>query len=65
MVILDNLLGRMEIQGLRVLIFSQMSRALNILEAYCLFRQNGEYPAFVCDIDVIKVSFTLATIDID
>ncbi|KAH6908618.1 SNF2 family N-terminal domain-containing protein [Coprinopsis sp. MPI-PUGE-AT-0042] len=39
MVILDKLLGRMKAQGSRVLIFSQMSRVLDILEDYCLFRQ--------------------------
>ncbi|KAH6905750.1 SNF2 family DNA-dependent ATPase [Coprinopsis sp. MPI-PUGE-AT-0042] len=39
MVILDKLFGRMKAQGSRVLIFSQMSRVLDILEDYCLFRQ--------------------------
>ncbi|KAL2819530.1 SNF2 family N-terminal domain-containing protein [Aspergillus granulosus] len=38
MVILDKLLGRMQQQGSRVLIFSQMSRVLDILEDYCVFR---------------------------
>lgn len=46
MVILDKLLRKMKERGSRVLIFSQMSRMLDILEDYCLFR---EYP--YCRID--------------
>lgn len=38
MVILDKLLKSMKAKGSRVLIFSQMSRVLDILEDYCLFR---------------------------
>ncbi|OJJ82900.1 putative SNF2 family helicase/ATPase [Aspergillus glaucus CBS 516.65] len=38
MVILDKILTRMQKQGSRVLIFSQMSRVLDILEDYCVFR---------------------------
>jgi SNF2 family DNA or RNA helicase len=38
MVILDKLLRNMNEKGSRVLIFSQMSRMLDILEDYCLFR---------------------------
>lgn len=38
MVILDKLLKRLQSQGSRVLIFSQMSRMLDILEDYCMFR---------------------------
>ncbi|KAH9077177.1 P-loop containing nucleoside triphosphate hydrolase protein [Lactarius deliciosus] len=38
MVILDKLLRNMKEKGSRVLIFSQMSRMLDILEDYCLFR---------------------------
>ena len=38
MVILDKLLSNMKTKGSRVLIFSQMSRMLDILEDYCLFR---------------------------
>lgn len=38
MLILDKLLKRMKEQGSRVLIFSQMSRMLDILEDYCTFR---------------------------
>ncbi|KAJ4475673.1 SNF2 family N-terminal domain-containing protein [Lentinula aciculospora] len=38
MVILDKLLLKMKVRGSRVLIFSQMSRVLDILEDYCLFR---------------------------
>lgn len=39
MVILDKLLKRLKSQGSRVLIFSQMSRMLDILEDYCMFRE--------------------------
>jgi SWI/SNF-related matrix-associated actin-dependent regulator of chromatin subfamily A member 5 len=39
MVMLDRLLGRLKKQGSRVLIFSQMSRLLDILEDYCVFRE--------------------------
>lgn len=39
MVVLDKLLRRMKQQGSRVLIFSQMSRVLDILEDYCVFRE--------------------------
>ncbi|KAF8581713.1 SNF2 family DNA-dependent ATPase [Ramaria rubella] len=39
MVILDKLLKSMKAKGSRVLIFSQMSRVLDILEDYCMFRK--------------------------
>ncbi|KAJ1724300.1 chromatin remodeling complex Adenosinetriphosphatase [Coemansia erecta] len=39
MVVLDKLLKRLKEQGSRVLIFSQMSRVLDILEDYCQFRE--------------------------
>ncbi|KAL8291369.1 hypothetical protein RQP46_002347 [Phenoliferia psychrophenolica] len=39
MVILDKLLKTYKAKGSRVLIFSQMSRVLDILEDYCLFRE--------------------------
>ncbi|KAI0024299.1 SNF2 family N-terminal domain-containing protein [Xylariomycetidae sp. FL0641] len=39
MALLDKLLKRMQKQGSRVLIFSQMSRLLDILEDYCVFRE--------------------------
>lgn len=38
MVILDKLLKSMKAKGSRVLIFSQMSRVLDILADYCIFR---------------------------
>ncbi|XXH03940.1 hypothetical protein Hte_010348 [Hypoxylon texense] len=38
MALLDRLLRRLQKQGSRVLIFSQMSRLLDILEDYCVFR---------------------------
>jgi SWI/SNF-related matrix-associated actin-dependent regulator of chromatin subfamily A member 5 len=40
MVVLDKILTRMKRQGSRVLIFSQMSRVLDILEDYCVFREH-------------------------
>lgn len=46
MIVLDKLLKRLSEKGSRVLIFSQMSRLLDILEDYCFFR-NYEY----CRID--------------
>ncbi|RKF54437.1 ISWI chromatin-remodeling complex ATPase ISW2 [Erysiphe neolycopersici] len=39
MTMLDRLLVRLKKQGSRVLIFSQMSRLLDILEDYCVFRK--------------------------
>ncbi|KAK7485584.1 hypothetical protein BaRGS_00023159, partial [Batillaria attramentaria] len=42
MVILDKLLPRLQENGSRVLIFSQMTRMLDILEDYCFWR-NYEY----------------------
>ncbi|CAD5232023.1 unnamed protein product [Bursaphelenchus xylophilus] len=38
MVLLDKLLAKLQKQGSRVLIFSQMSRMLDILEDYCVWR---------------------------
>ncbi|KAF8328287.1 P-loop containing nucleoside triphosphate hydrolase protein [Amanita rubescens] len=38
MIILDKLLALMKAKGSRVLIFNQMSRVLDILKDYCLFR---------------------------
>ncbi|EST05585.1 ISWI HAND domain protein [Kalmanozyma brasiliensis GHG001] len=39
MLVLDKMLRKMKEKGSRVLIFSQMSRMLDILEDYCLFRE--------------------------
>ncbi|MGH0152423.1 UNVERIFIED_CONTAM: hypothetical protein FKN15_049185, partial [Acipenser sinensis] len=41
MVVLDKLLPKMKEQGSRVLIFSQMTRMLDILEDYCMWRNYG------------------------
>lgn len=43
MIILDKLLKSLKEKGSRVLIFSQMSRVLDILEDYCLFRKFRAY----------------------
>ena len=47
MVFLDKLLTRLKKQGSRVLIFSQMSRMLDILEDYCIYLGEHKY----CRID--------------
>lgn len=39
MALLDRLLTKLKAQGSRVLIFSQMTRMLDILEDYCYFKQ--------------------------
>ncbi|KAJ2159423.1 chromatin remodeling complex Adenosinetriphosphatase [Coemansia sp. RSA 552] len=39
MIVLDKLLSKLHEQGSRVLIFSQMSRVLDILEDYCMMRE--------------------------
>lgn len=39
MVLLDKLLVRLQERGSRVLVFSQMTRMLDILEDYCLYKQ--------------------------
>ncbi|EGW31748.1 uncharacterized protein SPAPADRAFT_51729 [Spathaspora passalidarum NRRL Y-27907] len=39
MIILDKMLKKFQAEGSRVLIFSQMSRLLDILEDYCIFRE--------------------------
>uniref|UniRef100_A0A673JK64 Probable global transcription activator SNF2L1 n=1 Tax=Sinocyclocheilus rhinocerous TaxID=307959 RepID=A0A673JK64_9TELE len=41
MVVLDKLLPKLKEQGSRVLIFSQMTRVLDILEDYCMWRNYG------------------------
>lgn len=54
MLILDKLLNSMKAKGSRVLIFSQMSRILDILEDYCLFRAFSEpYFPFVRSLDFL------------
>ncbi|KAI9026897.1 SNF2 family N-terminal domain-containing protein [Hyaloraphidium curvatum] len=39
MILLDKLLARLKANGSRVLLFSQMSRVLDILEDYCLWKK--------------------------
>ncbi|KAJ3615181.1 hypothetical protein NHX12_018749 [Muraenolepis orangiensis] len=41
MMVLDKLLPKMKEQGSRILIFSQMTRILDILEDYCMWRNYG------------------------
>jgi SWI/SNF-related matrix-associated actin-dependent regulator of chromatin subfamily A member 5 len=47
--VLDKLLLRVKAQGSRVLIFSQMTRILDILEDYCAYRRNEGFT--YCRID--------------
>lgn len=47
MVVLDRLLARLKAQGSRVLLFSQMSRVLDILEDYCWWRGYGTSDTWV------------------
>lgn len=60
MIILDKLLASMREKGSRVLIFSQMSRVLDILEDYCLFRQYSE-----CFFGSFEMFFFFAFVDTD
>jgi SWI/SNF-related matrix-associated actin-dependent regulator of chromatin subfamily A member 5 len=41
MVLLDKLLPKLQSRGSRVLIFSQMTRMIDILEDYCIYRNYG------------------------
>jgi SWI/SNF-related matrix-associated actin-dependent regulator of chromatin subfamily A member 5 len=52
MKILDKLLKNMKEKGSRVLIFSQMSRVLDILEDYCQFRQYGAHSSACKELDL-------------
>lgn len=45
MVLLDKLLPKLQSRNSRVLIFSQMTRLLDILEDYCIYRGEFEPPA--------------------
>jgi hypothetical protein len=54
MIILDKLLKTMKAKGSRVLIFSQMSRMLDIMEDYCLFRGYSTY----CALSFVSGAFT-------
>jgi len=49
MALLDKLLMRLKSQGSRVLIFSQMTRVLDILEDYCAYRHEDGF--YYCRID--------------
>jgi SWI/SNF-related matrix-associated actin-dependent regulator of chromatin subfamily A member 5 len=60
MVILDKLLKRMKENGSRVLIFSQMSRMLDILEDYCHFRQYRESASVLSLISILFSNFSCA-----
>ena len=54
MVVLDRLLTRLKAQGSRVLLFSQMSRVLDILEDYCWWRKYGKHTrTFFIDLSFI------------
>lgn len=54
MVILDKLLTSMKAKGSRVLIFSQMSRVLDILEDYMMFRDHSTFsPGLSIRLDLV------------
>jgi SNF2 family DNA or RNA helicase len=53
MVVVDKLLARFHAKGSRVLIFSQMTRTLDLLEDYCTYRQyQCEWRRTPCSIDL-------------
>ncbi|KAK5643876.1 hypothetical protein RI129_007721 [Pyrocoelia pectoralis] len=60
LVILDKLLPKLRQQGSRVLIFSQMTRMLDILEDYCILRQYHQINEYNED-NSIKFIFMLST----
>jgi hypothetical protein len=60
MVILDKLLKNMKEKGSRVLIFSQMSRMLDILEDYCLFRGYSRFMFRNSQLLVLKFAQSIA-----
>ena len=49
--VLDKLLLKLMSQGSRCLIFSQMTRVLDLLEDYCVYRQRNGDPFTYCRID--------------
>jgi hypothetical protein len=51
MMVLDKLLLKLKKQDSRVLIFSQMTRILDLLEDYCVFRQRQGDAFTYCRID--------------
>ena len=51
MLVLDKLLLRLKTQKSRVLIFSQMTRVLDLLEDYCVYRQRSGDDFTYCRID--------------
>jgi hypothetical protein len=59
MIVLDKLLKRLKAQGSRVLLFSQMSRVLDILENYCIFREYGMYIYYIIIFNLLIYSFLL------
>ncbi|KAF8505111.1 P-loop containing nucleoside triphosphate hydrolase protein [Hysterangium stoloniferum] len=65
MIILDKLLHQMKAKGSRVLVFSQMSRVLDILEDYCTFRRyRTEKFIFLLTTRAGGLGINLTTVDI-
>jgi hypothetical protein len=52
-VILDKLLASVKEKGSRVLIFSHMSRILDILQDYCLFQQYSTFCTVIIVVSLI------------
>ncbi len=63
MALLDRLLTKLQTQGSRVLIFSQMTRMLDILEDYCYFKQyqycriDGQTSGDVREASMVNINF--------
>jgi SWI/SNF-related matrix-associated actin-dependent regulator of chromatin subfamily A member 5 len=71
MVLLDKLLAKLKERGHRVLIFSQMTRMLDILEdylisrgyLYCRIDGNTTYEVQIANIKILQISLALLTLD--
>lgn len=48
MILLDRLLPKLKGRNSRVLIFSQMTRLLDVLEDYCIYRGAHHVPPLAC-----------------
>jgi|SRR5882762_11567481 len=56
-VILDKLLASVKEKGSRVLIFSQMSRILDILQDYCLFQKYSTFCTVIIVVSLIYLEY--------
>ena len=61
--LLDKLLPKLQSRNSRVLIFSQMTRLLDILEDYCIYRGECESHAIGCrNMDVVSSDSVIAVV---